>query len=107
MTVRWFFLRPRLRRWWPRGGFKTGRGSQQFPELLDAHARVAHNRAHGVGVHRVVTRHNDMNQPFGHENVLALAVNAEARLFQRLHGAKVFDARKLRSEEHTSELQSP
>ena len=65
--------------------------SQQFLELLNAHARVAHNRAHRVGVHRIVAGHDDANLAFGHEDVLALAVNAEARLFQRLHGAKVID----------------
>ena len=80
----------------PRACGKNGRGSQQSPELLNAHARVAHNRAHGVGVHRIVARHNDMKRAFGHEDVLALAINAEARFFQRLHGAQVIDARQLR-----------
>jgi len=69
--------------------------SQQFLELLNAHARVAHNRAHRVGVHRIVAGHDDANLAFGHEDVLALAVNPETRFFQRLHSTKVIDARKL------------
>jgi hypothetical protein len=68
---------------------------QQFLELLNAHAGVAHNRSHRVGVHRIVTRRHGMNRAFGQEDVLALAVNTEARLFERLHGAKVIDARQL------------
>lgn len=67
--------------------------SQQFLELLDAHAGVAHNRAHCVGIHRIVAGHNNVNRTFGHEDVLALAVNAEAYFFQRLHGAKMIDPR--------------
>lgn len=65
---------------------------QQFPELFDAHARVADN----LGIHRIVARDNNVKRAFGHEDVPALAVNVEAGFFQGLHGAKVIDARKFR-----------
>ena len=68
------------------GGVGT---SQQFLELLDAHAGVAHNRAHRLGIHRIVAGHDNVNRAFGHKDVLALVVNAETHFFQRLHGAKM------------------
>lgn len=81
------------------GHFATGpahnNSSQQLLKLFETHASITHNRSHGIGVHGIVTGHHHMNRTFGHEDVFALAVNAEACLFQRLHGAKMVDARKL------------
>ena len=74
----------------------VGRGElQQFAELLDRKAGVAHDAAHGDGVDRVVARNSEDSRPVAHDDVLALAKDNEARLFERPDCIKMIDAREL------------
>jgi hypothetical protein len=66
-------------------------GSQQRLELLNGETGVAHDSAHRERVDRIVARNRDDPGTVSHDDVLALACDLKASLFERFHGRKVVD----------------
>ena len=69
--------------------------SEEFSEPIDREAGIEHDPSHRGCVHRVVARNRGRSRPVGHDDVLTLSRDAEARLLQRPYGVKVVDARQL------------
>ena len=51
---------------------------EKFFELLNCQTGVANNRCHRVGVDGIIARYDDADRPFGHENMLALAIDLKS-----------------------------
>ena len=85
-------------RWWPTTGpacghaplwghrLRAGQGCllEEFLELPLTKAGVLNDAAHREGVDRIVARNRKDTVAIGHDDVLALAGDAEARLFELL-----------------------
>jgi hypothetical protein len=59
---------------------------QQIAKFFYGYSGVFDNPAHRQSVYRIVTRYGDEMRTVSHDDVLALAHNAETSLFQRPHG---------------------
>ena len=70
--------------------------SEKFFELFDRQASVARNAAHGKSVDRIVPRNSHDANAVGHDDMFALANDAEVCLLQRTHSIEVINARNLR-----------
>jgi len=68
-------------------------GSQQRPELLGGEAGVAYDPTHRESVDWIMARDRDNSGTVSHYDVLALASDSKAGLFQGSHGCQVVDAR--------------
>ena len=69
------------------GGFERCHGptSQKLTEILNGQPRGPDNHSHGDRVDGVVSGDRQHADAVGHHNMLALAQNAEAGLFQSPH----------------------
>jgi len=70
--------------------------SEKFFEPFDRQASVARNATHGKSVDRVVPRNSHDANAVGHDDMFALANDAEVGLLQRPHRIEVIDAGNLR-----------
>ena len=68
-------------------------GSQQRLELLNRETGVAYDSTHRERVDRIVAWDRDNPGAVSHDDVLALASDSKASLFERFHGCKMVDAR--------------
>ena len=76
--------------------FSTSIFSEQLFELSDLKACIFNNSTHGDRVHRIVSWNRDEMRAVAHYNVLALAYNSEADLFERLDRPEVINAGNFR-----------
>ena len=67
-----------------------------YTEFLNGQPRGPDNHSHGDRVDGVVSGDRQHADAVGHHNMLALAQNAEAGLFQSPHCMQMVDARDLR-----------
>jgi len=74
----------------------TSIGSEQLFEPSDCNACVLNNSTHGDRVYRIVSRNRDEMYAVAHYNVLALAHNSEAGLFERLDRPEMINAGNFR-----------
>ena len=70
--------------------------SEKFFELFDGQTRVARDAAHSESVDRVVPRNSHDTYTVRHNDMFALANDAEVGLLQRPHSIEVIDAGDLR-----------
>jgi hypothetical protein len=70
--------------------------SEQLFELSNRKACIFNNSTHGNRVHRIVSWNRDEMRAVAHYNVLALADNFEAGLFERLDRPEVINAGNFR-----------
>jgi hypothetical protein len=70
--------------------------SPQFFELSDCKTCIFNNSTHRDRVHRIVSRNRDEMCAVAHYNVLALADNSKAGLFERLDRPEMTNAGNLR-----------
>jgi hypothetical protein len=70
--------------------------SKQLPEPSDGKACIFNNSTHRDRVHRIVSWYRDEMRTVAHYNVLALAYNSEADLFERLDRPEVINAGNFR-----------
>ena len=70
--------------------------SEQLFETSDCQACIFHNSTHGDRIHRIVSRNRDEMRAVAHYNVLALAHNSEAGLFERLDRPEMINAGNFR-----------
>ena len=70
--------------------------AQQLFELSDCKTCIFNNSTHRDRVHRIVSRNRDEMRAVAHYNVLALAHNSKAGLFERLDRSEMINAGNLR-----------
>jgi hypothetical protein len=70
--------------------------SEHLFEPSDFKACIFNNSTHGDRVHRIVSWNRDEMRAVAHYNVLALAYNSEAGLFERLDRPEVINAGNFR-----------
>jgi hypothetical protein len=70
--------------------------SEQLFEPSDCKTSVFYDSTHGDRVHRIVSRNRDEMRAVAHYNVLALAHNSKAGLFERLDRPEMINAGNLR-----------
>ena len=70
--------------------------SEQLFETSDCKACIFNNSAHRDRVHRIVSWNGDEMRAVAHYNVLALAHNSEAGLFERLDRPEMINAGNFR-----------
>lgn len=68
---------------------------QQLSKLVDAQTCVPNDATHREGIDGIAARDGDDSNTVRHDDVLALADNAEAGFLQSLHGLKVGDPGQL------------
>jgi hypothetical protein len=71
-------------------------GSEQFFEPRDCKTCIFNNSTHGDRVRRIMSWNGDEMRAVAHDNVLALAHNSEAGLFERLDRPEMINAGKFR-----------
>ena len=70
--------------------------SEKFFELFDGQTSVARDAAHSESVDRVVPRNGHDANAVGHDDMFALANDAEVCFLQRPHSIEMIDAGDLR-----------
>ena len=69
--------------------------SEQFTKSLHCEPCILYDSPHSVRVDRVVARDSQHANPIGHNDMLSLPCDAEARLFQPSYRVEMVDTRDL------------
>jgi len=70
-------------------------GLKKFTKFFRRNSCITHNSAKRKGINRIVTRNGKNARTVGHDNVLALAYNGEARFLKSANCGEMINAGNL------------